>query len=80
MALPEDNGWMKTAEAAKSIGISTATLNSMRTQGNGPEYIKLGHAVWYEPEAIKKWVEGLRRTQTAQKMRGVPKPRRPKAA
>lgn len=38
---------MKVREAATYLGLSESTLNSMRCEGRGPRYVRLGNRVFY---------------------------------
>ena len=40
-------------------------LNKLRVYGGGPEYVKLGHSVLYEIEALEGWIAKHRRTSTS---------------
>ena len=57
------NGLMDI-EAAKILGLSPQTLRNMRSKGEGPVYYKIGRAVRYLPDDIKKFRDQRRiRTQ-----------------
>ena len=43
--------------AAKSLGLHPQTLANYRHTGRGPEYVKLGSAVRYDAEALRRYVE-----------------------
>ncbi|WP_237479253.1 helix-turn-helix transcriptional regulator [Lichenibacterium dinghuense] len=68
MAIPDERGWLTPDQAAESIGIGPSTLNKMHMDGDGPEFLKIGKKVWYEPEAITRWIETRRRSQATPKM------------
>ena len=57
---------VKTPKAAKITGLSESTLNKLRVYGGGPEFIKLGHAVLYELDALEDWLASHRRRSTAE--------------
>ena len=69
-------------EAALRLGVGKSTLARMRMQGTGPEYLKIGGRVWYEPAEIVDWLGKQRRTQTDQHRKtsptsGLPQTARP---
>jgi len=43
-------------ELSKSLGISASTLAHYRCSGKGPEFIKIGRRVFYDEDAIKRWL------------------------
>lgn len=56
-----NSAMLTTEEAAKHIGIPVQKLkNWRRTEGKGPEYYKLGGAVYYEATKLDAWVESCR--------------------
>lgn len=57
---------MDTVSAAKRLGVSASYLNKLRLTGAGPEFLKLGAKVVYEPAALDAWINSCRRTSTAQ--------------
>ena len=59
-------------EAAERIGVSPKTLAEMRCDGTGPEYIKFGNRVQYDPAQIDAWLNSKRRTKTAPRPRRMP--------
>jgi hypothetical protein len=48
----------------RACATSESQLNKLRVSG-GPEYIKLGRSVFYEIEALERWVEMHRRASTS---------------
>lgn len=57
---------LRSADAARYIGISPSTLAKMRTRGNGPVYVKAGHrVVLYLKDDIDAWLSSCRRRSTA---------------
>ncbi len=61
---------LRTPQAAHYIGLSPATLEKRRLQGNGPRFIRLGgRAVGYDVRDLDAWLdsqreEGEARTET----------------
>ena len=56
--LPEDQGLLvDSREAAKLLRISPRTLWKMQTSGEMPPPIRIGRAVRWSLEVLKKWVE-----------------------
>jgi hypothetical protein len=43
-------------EAAKQLCLTQSTLRKWRWLGKGPSFIKIGAAVRYDPEAIKRFI------------------------
>ena len=47
---------LQTAEAAKVIGVSKATLETWRSLGGGPVYVKYQRAVRYRQKDLEKFI------------------------
>ena len=57
------NRYLRTQEAARTLGLSPRTLEKHRTYGTGPVYRKLGGRIVYAPEDLRIWADrGLRRS------------------
>ncbi len=56
---------MTTPEAAEYVGLSPATLETRRTRGGGPPFVKLGVRVVYRLEDLDGWLEEQRRKSTS---------------
>ena len=56
---------LNTEQAAKRFGLSTRTLERYRVTGEGPEYVKLGHAVRYSASALNRWLKRRTRRSTS---------------
>jgi predicted DNA-binding transcriptional regulator AlpA len=48
---------LTTKQVADYLGISAYTLVQYRVDGDGPEYIKIGHLVRYQMSDIAKWLK-----------------------
>ncbi|WP_442577578.1 helix-turn-helix transcriptional regulator [Mesorhizobium sp. ASY16-5R] len=48
---------LNTQQTAEKIGKSTSWLNHSRQTGDGPQYLKIGHAVRYRPQDVDAWLE-----------------------
>lgn len=55
---------MKESEVAKCLAIQVTTLRRWRWNGQGPEFVKVGHAVRYDPDVIEKFIIAGRRDST----------------
>jgi hypothetical protein len=62
---------VKTQRAATITGLSVSQMNKLRVSGGGPEFLKLGHAVFYELGVLEAWLASHRRRSTAE-YRGGP--------
>jgi hypothetical protein len=51
---------MTASEVARELRIDRRTLSRHRTQGTGPEFVRIGHAVRYEREALDRWLSARR--------------------
>lgn len=49
-----------TEELAKALGISSRTVDTWRTAGEGPDYIKIGAQVRYRETDIEQWLSTVR--------------------
>ena len=56
---------LNTEQAAKRFGLSPRTLERYRVTGEGPEYVKMGHAVRYSLSALRRWLKGRTRRSTS---------------
>lgn len=52
-------------DAAELLGVSVRTLQKWRLQGNGPRFVKLGHAVRYDVKDLEAYIERARRNSTS---------------
>ena len=57
---------LKVTEAASYLGLSPNTLNKWRTQGCGPQYIKLGRSIGYRVSDLEGWLDSHIRSSTSQ--------------
>jgi len=58
-------GVLTTPEAADYVGLSPATLETMRTRGGGPIFAKLGARVVYERDDLDRWLSERKRASTS---------------
>jgi predicted DNA-binding transcriptional regulator AlpA len=53
---------LRTPEAARFIGLSTSTLEKLRSCSIGPRFVKLGtRAIGYDVRDLEMWIEDRRR-------------------
>ncbi|MEB2346060.1 MAG: helix-turn-helix domain-containing protein [Deltaproteobacteria bacterium] len=58
-------GLVTEHEASVILGLSVRTLQKWRLQGNGPRFVKLGHAVRYDPAELEHYIDSARRRSTS---------------
>lgn len=66
--MPESNAspaLLKEPEAANELGLEPTTLRRWRWAGKGPEYLKIGAAVRYDPDTIARYRNASRRRSTS---------------
>lgn len=56
-ALRQRFGLLNPAEFALLIGIDERTAASWRLRGAGPDYVKLGRAIFYRREDVDAWIK-----------------------
>ena len=61
----DDRLW-RPKEAAEYLGLSEATLAKKRSCGGGPPYRKLGRAVRYSPDDLRRWTDERMRGSTSE--------------
>lgn len=49
-------------QAAKILGVSPAWLQRKRWEGGGPDFVRHGRAVRYEPGALRRWIDEHRQS------------------
>ncbi len=63
---PTETRLLKTAEAARVLGLSASTLSKLRLTGSGPSFRKLGRAVRYAPLDLQAWADAHSRRSTSE--------------
>lgn len=61
---PEDGSVLTTVAAADYVGLSPKTLETRRTRGGGPPFLKLGRRVVYRKEDLDAWLEAAAKRST----------------
>ena len=56
---------LTTRQAAERLGLSPRTLERYRVTGDGPEFVKMGHAVRYVAGKLNEWIEARTRRSTS---------------
>ena len=56
---------LNTEQSAQRLGLSTRTLERFRVTGEGPDFLKMGHAVRYTASALERWLRGCTRRSTS---------------
>ena len=52
---------LRTRAAAEYSGIAKSTLEKLRLRGEGPRFVKRGHAVYYDAHDLNAWIAALPR-------------------
>ncbi|MET4697999.1 putative DNA-binding transcriptional regulator AlpA [Constrictibacter sp. MBR-5] len=52
-------------EAGRFVGMTGPALQTLRTRGGGPAYVKLGRRVRYRRGDLIAWIQAHRRTSTS---------------
>jgi hypothetical protein len=68
---PED--LLLPSETARSLNVSESSLAKMRCAGGGPEYLKFGRTVRYEPRAVEEYKSAHRVRHTSDAARLPPR-------
>lgn len=48
---------MREREVSEQTGIPVTTLRYMRHCGDGPQFYKIGRAVYYDPQDVQDWLQ-----------------------
>jgi predicted DNA-binding transcriptional regulator AlpA len=56
---------LNSKKAAALLGVSERTLERLRTDGEGPVYLKFGLTVRYDPADLRDWIGRRKRTSTS---------------
>lgn len=51
--------------ASHIVGLSPSTLNTLRSRGGGPPYVKVGRRVFYRVSDLRAWRDARLRSNTA---------------
>jgi excisionase family DNA binding protein len=65
----ENKKLLTPIEVAELTGLSTDTLAQWRSQRRGIPYLKIGHAVRYDPTDVQAYLEGCRVSVSAPRER-----------
>ncbi|WP_407674670.1 helix-turn-helix transcriptional regulator [Paraliomyxa miuraensis] len=52
-------------QASGVVGLSPSTLNTLRSRGGGPPYVKMGRRVFYRVADLRAWRDARLRSSTA---------------
>lgn len=55
--MTDSNTYLTQRQVADLLHISTRTLERLRTEGDGPRYLKAGRRVLYSESDIEKWLK-----------------------
>ena len=58
--------YISTERAAQYCGLSRSFLEKLRVKGGGPDHLKVGRRVLYDPVTLAEWLEGHRRNSTSE--------------
>lgn len=49
--------WLTPEDLANMLQISIGTIANWRTNKKGPEFVRIGGVVRYNPEAVNAWIK-----------------------
>ena len=49
-----------TNDVAAAAKLSPRTVERRRAEGTGPEFVRIGRSIRYEPSAVRAWIARLR--------------------
>ena len=52
--------------ASHIVGLSPSTLNTLRSRGGAPPYVKMGRRVFYRVSDLRAWRDARLRSNTAE--------------
>lgn len=58
--------YLSTRQASERYGLSESWLTKLRVSGEGPEHLKIGRRVLYDPQTFEDWLNRHRRTSTSE--------------
>lgn len=58
--------YIDTADAATMIGLKKTTLQTYRSRGGGPRFVKAGRRVLYKLEELRAWMDARLVTNTSE--------------
>jgi len=65
--MDSEHQYLRTDQASKYLGLSRQTLATMRVNGDGPRYFKLGpRVIVYTRESLDEWATQDCRTSTSE--------------
>lgn len=57
---------LREKDLEELYGISRSSWRTYRVKGGGPDFYKLGNAVFYDAEEVDRWFRSHRRNSTAE--------------
>jgi predicted DNA-binding transcriptional regulator AlpA len=57
---------LNSKQLAEKLNVSPSFLTSLRIRGDGPKYIRMGHAVRYFWSDVEEYLENSRRKSTSE--------------
>jgi predicted DNA-binding transcriptional regulator AlpA len=62
-----DDPLLDPKQAAPVLGLSVSWLAKARLRGDGPRFVKIGHAVRYPQSYLRDYIRSRTRTSTSEK-------------
>jgi len=60
---------LNESAVAKQLGCQVKTLQAWRCRGGGPEFVRVGRLIRYNPNSVVAWVESRTARSTSEKIR-----------
>jgi predicted DNA-binding transcriptional regulator AlpA len=59
---PDGSALLNEKDAARFLSLSYRTLQSWRSEGRGPRYLRLGRSIRYRWDDLLAWIDDSQRT------------------
>lgn len=50
---------LRPGDVQSIYGLNTQTLAGLRCRGDGPEFLRIGRRVFYEKDALERWIRAV---------------------
>jgi predicted DNA-binding transcriptional regulator AlpA len=58
---------LNESAVAKQLGCQVKTLQAWRCRGGGPEFVRVGRLIRYNPNSVQEWISSRTARSTSEK-------------